>query len=113
MTTQYNRNFGDTMIFSDVNARIVLLANAELTYTVPGDNWQKYTVLFSYTQDANVFVGYNVTAAIPADGTVASTGIIEFKPYERYVKGGDVLHFITPDTKVWMGISLRALPSQP
>lgn len=111
MSTQYNRNYGDTMIFSDNNSRFHLLANAELTYTVPGDSYRQYTALFSYASNSNVFVGYNTTAATPAAGTAATSGLIEYKPHERYVKGGDVLHFISPDAVTYMGVSLRALPS--
>lgn len=111
MSTQYNRNFGDTMIFSDTNARFHLLANAELTYTVPGANHLQYTALFEYASNSNVFVGYNVTATVPGAGTVATSTTIEYKPHERYVKGGDILHLITPDVNAFCGVSLRSLPS--
>lgn len=111
MTTQYNRNFGDTLIFSDTNSRFHLLANAVLSYTVPGNSYQYYTALFEYASDSNVFVGYNVSPTIPAAGTKETTGIVEYKPFERAVKGGDVLYFITPDTVAYFGVSFRAVPS--
>jgi len=110
MAVQYYNNYVDTTNFSDVTPRMALTVGAELIFTVPGNALNNLQAIFSYASNSNVFVGYNVTAAIPADGAISSTGRIEFKPIKRLVVGGDVLHFITPDTKAYVGVSFRALP---
>lgn len=111
MATNYNSNFDVTIPFSDTCVQVSLAANVEQTYTVPGEASQKYQAIFGYAATANVYVGYNVTAASPAGGTNNTTGNIECRPDKRYVKGGDVLHFVSPDAGgAYIGMSLRALP---
>lgn len=109
MTIQYNENYLETMPFSDTCAQINCGANVEQTYTVPGTSEQQYQAYFEYTQDSNVFVCKNQTPTIPASGTIGEQQYNEFKPKKRYVRGGDVLHFITPDTNAYIGMSLRRL----
>lgn len=108
--TAYNANFNVTIPFSDTTAQIALAAGVEQTYTVPGNNTQKYQMIFEYNQMANVYVGYNVTATSPSAGTKNMTNNLEFRPDKRFVLGGDVIHFVTPDTSAYIGISLRSLP---
>lgn len=110
MAIQYNENFNGTIPFSDVAIPISLLAAGELTYTVPGTATTKYQALFSYTSTANVFVRLNGAAATPAPGTALTVQYQEFRPDKRYVQGGDVLHFITPDAAQYVGLTLRQLP---
>ena len=111
MAVQIYNNYEDTTNFSDVTPRITLTASTEVTYTVPGTDIDNLQALFSYASNSNVFVGYNATAAVPSpNNTVVSTGRVEFKPMKRFVKGGDVLHFITPDATAYVGVSFRALP---
>lgn len=111
MAVQYHSNFDGTLNFSDVTPRVSLLQNAAVSYTVPGTAEQNYQVLFDYASSANVYVGYNTAALVPAAGTVQTAGRIEYKPCKRFVKGGDVLSFITPDATAFLGLSLRSLPA--
>lgn len=115
MSTPYNTNYDLTMPFVDDCAQIALGVGVEETYTVPGATAQKYSVRFTYTSTSNVFVRLNDTPAIPGGGSVATEPFNEFRAGEdgsqRYVKGGDVIHFITPDATAYVGIRLMAIPS--
>lgn len=110
MTTQFHSNFNETYPVSDVCGQFTLTANNELTYTVPGNSENKFRVCFSYNATANVFVGLNVSPAIPASNTMSDDAHVEFRPKERYAQGGDEIRLITPDATVYMGISLLSLP---
>ena len=109
MTIAYNSNYNETMPFSDTTIQVNCAVGVEQTYTVPGTSQQQYQAYFSYNQNANVFVRKNGVPTVPASGTVGSQQYSEFRPEKRYVKGGDVLHFITPDTNAYIGMSLRQL----
>ena len=114
MAILYNSNYDLTIPFSDTCAQIALAANTEETYTVPGVATNNYSVHFAYICTSNVFVRMNGTPTIPAGGTVGTEQYTEFRPgddgFQRYAKGGDIIHFITPDATAYVGISLRALP---
>jgi hypothetical protein len=109
MTISYNANYIETMPFSDTAVQVNCAANTEETFTVPGTALQQYQAYFEYTNTSNVFVRLNGVPAVPASGTVGTEQYNEFKPKKRYVKGGDVLHFITPDATAYVGVSLRQL----
>lgn len=109
MTIQYNSNYEETLPFSDTAVQMHLLANVELTYTVPGASTIQYQAYFEYASNSNVYVCKNATPVIPAGSTVGTQQYNEFKPEKRYVRGGDVLHLITPDTAAYCGFSLRQL----
>lgn len=112
MTTAYNSSFDQTRPFSDSGATIALADNTELTYTVPGVSSQRYRIQFSWAYNANVWVCVNSTAVVPGAGTI-NTSRCEFRPGSdgsgRYVKGGDVLHFISSGIGQG-GFSLLLLP---
>jgi hypothetical protein len=109
MTIQYNANYIETMPFSDTCVQVNCAANIAETFTVPGNPEQQYQAYFEYNQSSNVFICKNSTPAIPASGTVGTQQYNEFRPKKRYVRGGDVLNFITPDTNAYIGVSLRQL----
>jgi len=113
MAIQYNSNYDITIPFSDVCAQFNLAIGVEDTFTVPGNPTQNFSARFSYTSTSNVFVRLNGTPVVPASSVVGSQQYGEFRPgddgSQRYVKGGDVLHFITPDASAYCGISIRAL----
>ncbi len=109
MTIQYNSNYNETIPFSDTCAQINCDADIEQIYLVPGVDTDQYQALFSYIDTANVFVTVNASPVVPVAGTVTDQQYTEFRPCKRYVKGGDVLHFITPDTTAYIGVSLRKL----
>ena len=109
MTIQYNANYLETMPFSDTAIQVACLVGVEETFTVPGTDTQQYQAYFEYASNSNVFVCKNATPTIPAGGTVGTQAYNEFKPKKRYVRGGDVLHFITPDASAYIGVSFRQL----
>ncbi len=109
MTIQYNANYIETMPFSDTATQIACTVNSEQTWTVPGNDEVQYQAYFEYASNSNMFVCKNATPVIPAGGSVGTQPYNEFKPKKRYVRGGDVLHFITPDALAYAGVSLRRL----
>lgn len=110
MAITYNSNYDQTIPFSDVDFQISLGTAVEETATVPGLVTTQYQAFFEYNSVSNVFVCRNATPVVPASGNVGVQQYNEFRPKKRYVKGGDVLHFITPDTgTTYVGVSLRQL----
>ncbi len=109
MTSLYNANYIETMPFSDTCAQVACAATTERTYTVPGDSLLQFQAYFEYASNSNVFVRLNATPTVPPLGTVGTQPYNEFKPKKRYVRGGDVIHFITPDTSAYIGVSLRQI----
>ena len=111
----YNSNYDLTIPFSDTCAQVALGVGVAETYTVPGLATQNYSVRFAYNSTSNVFVRLNAAPTTPAGGTVTTQPYSELRPgadgSQRYVKGGDVIHMITPDTTAYVGLSLRALNS--
>jgi hypothetical protein len=108
--TQFHSSYDNTHPVSDSGANMNLLANTEVNWTVPGTNKQKYKATFRYPSDSSVWVGYNVTAAVPGAGTIVSAYKQEFKPDEWFVIGGDVLSFISTAV-VQAGVSLLQIPN--
>ncbi len=106
MTTIYNSNYGGTSPFSDTCGQVGLNANAEKTYAVPGAAIVQYQVTFGYNASENIYVRLNNTPTIPTLGTVGTESYSLFRPEKCYVRGGDVIHFITPDTTAYFGFSL-------
>ena len=109
MAIAYNSNYEGTMPFSDTVAQVACTVNAEQTFTVPGTIEQQFQALFTYASNSNVYVRLNDTPTVPAAGSVSTQPYSEFKPYKKYVRGGDVLHFITPDTTAYIGLTLSQL----
>lgn len=114
MSTPYFVNFDLTFPWSDDCAQINVASGTPQTYTVPGTAQQNYSVRFAYTEASNVFVTLNNAPSIPSSGSVGTQFYNEFRPggdgSQRYVKGGDVIQFATPDMTAYIGISLRLLP---
>ena len=99
--TRYQHNFKDTLPYSNTGVQMLLAASTALPFTVPGTSNQIYRAKFSSSYNAEVWVGYNVTATVPTTNTATATTNQEFLPkYDeaRYVKGGDVLSFISTST---------------
>ena len=112
--TRFNTNYLECLPFSDRTIQVALAANAALPYTIPGDKSVQYRAEFSYAYDANVWVGYNTTAIVPvaAAVTTSTNSSIVLNPKIKYVRGEDVLSFISGSTVSDMGIELLLLPSQ-
>lgn len=113
MAIQYNSNYDKTIPFSDVSVPVALNANVEETYTLNGNETINYSINFSINRNSNIYVGKNVTPVIPTLGTAVLQPYVEYNPgqngFQYYAKGGDVLHFITPDTTAYLGFSIRRL----
>lgn len=115
MTILYNSNYDLTIPQSDTCAQVALGVGVAETYTVPGTSVNQYTLRFTYTANSNVFVRFNAAPTTPPAGTVTTQPYSEFRPgsdgSQRYAKGGDVIHLLTPDATAYVGISVRALMS--
>ena len=109
MTTNYNSNYDGTVPFSDTSYQVALAANTEETITIPGTAINQYQALFGYNSISNIFVRNNATPTVPPGGTVGTEPYNVFRPAKLYVKGGDVLHIITPDATGYVGVSLMQL----
>lgn len=109
MAITYNSNYDETIPFSDVCEQFNLSANAEQTFTVPGSATSQYQAYFGYNSTSNIFVRLNATPAIPGSGAKGGQQYNELRPLKRYVKGGDVIHLITPDSAAFASVCLRSL----
>jgi hypothetical protein len=111
--TKFSTNFLETLPFSDQTVQVALAANTALPYTIPGDSSVQYRCEFSYAYDTNVWVGFNTTAVVPVAGTVttSSNSSVVLRPKIKYVRGGDVLSFISASIVSNMGFELLVLPS--
>lgn len=109
MTSQYNANYIETMPFSDTCSQVSVELGTPQSVTAPGSNNMVYQAYFEFTEQSNVYVGLNVVPTVVTSGSVSSQPFVEFKPEKRYVRGGDVLHFATPDSNAYFGISFRQL----
>lgn len=83
-------------------------AGGEKTLTIPGDSSKGYLMILTPEPGAVVWVAYNATAtaATSADPTATDS---ELNPVGRYVKPAEVIHFLTTDTSVQVGIVLYAV----
>ncbi len=110
MAILYNCNYDGTMTFSDVSDVFALTANSDQSFVVPGDDTTNYQALFAYgSSTSNVIVRLNGVATIPANGTHTTAQYNEIRPEKRFVKGNDVIHFITPDAVAYVSVTLRQL----
>jgi hypothetical protein len=109
--TAYSTNFDYTEPFSDTGFQLGLLATTVASYTIPGTPDKLYRAEFTYPYNANVWVGYNVTPTVPTEGTVSAVRNIVLNPKLKYVRGGDVLNFISGGAVTDMGIELFTLPN--
>lgn len=111
--TKFNTHFLKCLPFSDLTVQVALAASTALTYTIPGDSSIQYRCEFSYAYDANVWVGFNTTAVVPSAGavTTSSNSSLVLRPTIKYVRGGDVLSFISGSLVSNMGFELLVLPS--
>jgi hypothetical protein len=110
--TSFASSFNGTLPFSDISVQVALAAATGLTYTIPGTNAKEYRCEFSYAYNANVWIGYNTTAVVPVAGavTTVANNKLELNPKAKFVRGGDVLSFISNAQVDNMGIALLELP---
>lgn len=111
--TTYNMSFNQTEPFSDLTVQIALATSTVLSYTVPGTSANSYRADFSIPYDASVWIGYNIIPILPSAGVVTPLNRVERinnTKYARYVRGGDILYFISELIVDDMGISFLSLP---
>ena len=101
--TDLSRN---TKIASDLTPQFALPATTPLSYTVPGDSSKQYEAEFSFPSTASVWVGYNTTPTIPTAGTMTVNARSTRNPTCWWVRGGDVLTFISTAIVTDCGIAL-------
>jgi hypothetical protein len=126
MTTKYfqlrdiNGYNGFGLPFSDTNYSVTLTASTDTTLTVPsaiglgqqGPSTKAQSIaIISVKPNGSVWMAVNATAAVPAGNTFASTTSELIGPfnYAKLVNGGDVLHFISPDTGDTVSVSFYSL----
>ncbi len=110
MAITYNSNYDETIPFSDVCEQFNLTANNAQSFTVPGSATNQYQAYFGYGSSiSNVFVCLNSSPVIPSANTKGSQQYNELRPEKRYVSGGDVIYFITPDATAYASVCLRSL----
>lgn len=113
MAVSYNSNYDLTIPFSDSSYQINVQTGTPESFTVPGSATDKYSAKFAYGPTSNVFVRLNAAPTVPAGGAVGTESASELNPgqdrSQRYVNGGDVLHFSTPDANAYASVSLRLL----
>lgn len=120
--TQYNINSyahgvnGFGLPFTNTSYSVTLAAATDTTLTVPGLQaggapsalYAKMYAVISYTTDGVVWVASNAVAALPAGAAFAQT-TGELSPHCKYVKAGDVLHFITAGANVQVNVAFFAV----
>jgi len=95
---------------SDLKYRAALTQSTETSITLPTD-FQNYTVLFSYSAGANVWVDMTGgTASVPVTPSLATT-TQELNPGQRQVPGGQDISMVTGDTSgAEVGIAIYGIP---
>lgn len=109
MVRDINGYNGFGLPFSLNKYSAVLAQNTDTTLTVPSYS-AAYVAIFSYQPGSSVWVANGATAA-KAAGASFSAVTSELNPVARYVKAGNVLHFITGDTTAAVGVTFYAIPS--
>ncbi len=115
MTRDINGYNGFGLKFTDTAYSCTLTANADTTLTIPsisalgGSNSTttnpQLIAIFFFDPGTTVWVANNASAAAPAGSTFAATAS-EANPAARQVQGGDVLHFLSVDIGVDVGVAL-------
>jgi hypothetical protein len=94
--------------FTNVAKSALLATGVEQHFTVPSD-YPYWIAIFGFMPGSSVWVANNDTAAAPSGAFSDSTS--ELNPAARYVKGGDVLSFITADvTSAEINVLLYVAP---
>lgn len=96
--------------FSNTKKQALLTADVESTLTVPvssNSDFPYILAVFSPNPGASVWVALNETAEVPVSGTFSDSSS-ENNPAPRVVEAGDVLHFITSNATVELGVTFYA-----
>jgi hypothetical protein len=131
MTTQYKiqkdvagyNGFG--LQFSDQKYSATLTVSTDTSVAVPltgslgaaHSNINKFLAVvqvYNATHEGEVWCALNTTAAVPAGASFAATNsdlIVQNKDYARWVKAGDVLHFLSPVASTDVSVMFYAMPA--
>jgi len=110
MTMDTNGNVAFGLPDSNTKYQTVLTASTEQTLVVPetGDaTYQRVAAVFSFQPGSTIWYSVNSTATLPTGSFTATTS--EQNPQVRYVRPGDVLHFITRSITAEVGVMFYAL----
>jgi len=110
--TMFNTGNLHTLPFSDTAPQFALAASTVLTYTVPGTSAHAYRCEFKLPSGSAVYVGYNSTPTLPTAGTISTGTRCELLTggEARFVRGGDILSFISATIVTNGGLNLLTLP---
>jgi len=110
--TTYSSSFDNTKPFSHNGLQALLVASTALPWTVPGLATKTYRAEFSVSTTADVWVSSNGTAIAPVSGSAVTVNNQErvYPGMARFVKGGDILSFISTGTPQ-LGVSLLLVQS--
>jgi hypothetical protein len=105
--TYFSTNFDVCRPFSNTSVNILLAASTAISWTVPGTSNQMYRANFSISSTADAYVRNNATAVVPVSNTITSTSNQQriSDQMALFVRGGDVLSFISTGTPQ-IGVSL-------
>jgi hypothetical protein len=70
--------------------------------------------VYNATGEGEVWCALNTTATVPAGSSFAATSsdmVVQNKDYARWVKAGDVLHFVTAHDGTDVGVMFYAMPA--
>lgn len=109
MSTPYNSSHESTNSFTDQAAQINLAAATVATYTVPGLNQMRFQCIFSWSANADVYVGVNETPVASTMGMITNSSGVAFRPLKKFVKGGDILSFLSTSAVADSGLELFLL----
>jgi|ERR1700761_1866882 len=102
--------FSDTLYATNLTTGAAQSLAVPLVMGMGGNgiyNGPEYIAIFSFEPGSNVWVSNGGTAATPGSSFALSTS--ELNPAARFVKGGDILSFITPDSSAYVGVAFYVL----
>ena len=117
MTRDINGYNAFGLVFTDTAYSCTLTQNTDTTLTVPGNmgmggnglyQSSRWLLVFNYDPGTSTWVALNTMAGVPAGATFAATSS-ELNPAAREVKGGDVIHFYSPDVATDVSVIFYSL----
>lgn len=108
---RYQKNFLNTLPFSNYNFNGLLTASTPLAFTIPGAATQKFRIKFTRSSTAEIWVSYNGTATDPATNTAVTNAYQELMPLEecRQVFGGETLSFLSVGTTPRFSVAITLM----
>ena len=97
--------------FSDLNIQFGIGPDEELSFTVPGTSADYFVCEFSWDRNFSIWVGFNIDPNVPSSGSIVQKNRIEQNPLYKFVRGGDVLNFISDQDVVDANVNFYILNS--